>query len=267
MINFFKVIIVELIMSGKQLNKNRKKSNIKKIPAFTLAEVLITLGIIGVVAALTIPTLMNNAQNQGFVSGMKKGFSILSQANSALIAESGSITSAVISYGNLTNALKAQLKIMKYCPANQNPGECFSSTFINLAGNPAPEVLDYYGQAPNEYNRMALADGSSIIVADSSDCQWDFGGLATPICGVVVLDVNGLKKPNQLGRDIYYFIFSSDNVVHPIGALGYWDANGDDAHKDWSDWWAYCNPNFYEDGVVGGWACAGRILKDGGMKY
>lgn len=251
--------------------KDNKWLQIKKISAFTLAEVLITLGVIGVIAALTIPTLMKNTQNQEFISGMKKGYSELSQANSSLIAESGSIVDAVASYGNLTEALKAKLKVAKYCAANQNAGECFASTFSNLAGNAAPEVLSYYGKTPDEYNRMALSDGSTLIVTDtwnSDTCEWAFGGLPSPICGIVVLDVNGLKKPNKAGRDIYYFIFSTDDKVHPVGTMGFWDDRGDAAYKSWSDYWAYCNPNFYESsGVACGWACAGRIIRDAGMNY
>ncbi len=48
--------------------------------AFTLAEVLITLGIIGVVAAMTMPTLMNSTQGAQYKAAYKKGLSALSQA-------------------------------------------------------------------------------------------------------------------------------------------------------------------------------------------
>ena len=48
--------------------------------AFTMAEVLITIGIIGVVAAMTLPSLINNAQNKEFEEGLKRYYSILSQA-------------------------------------------------------------------------------------------------------------------------------------------------------------------------------------------
>ena len=53
---------------------------LKKVFGFTLAEVLITLGVIGVVAAMTIPTLMTNLQNRKLESQFKEGYSILSQA-------------------------------------------------------------------------------------------------------------------------------------------------------------------------------------------
>ena len=63
----------------------RKKQNL----AFTLAEVLITLGIIGIVAAMTIPSLMNNAQDYSFQQGYKKIFSVISNASKQAQADDG----------------------------------------------------------------------------------------------------------------------------------------------------------------------------------
>lgn len=54
-----------------------KTSHIKGLLAFTLAEVLITLGIIGVVAAMTLPTLINNYRKQETIAKLKKVYSVL----------------------------------------------------------------------------------------------------------------------------------------------------------------------------------------------
>ena len=56
---------------------------------FTLAEVLITLVIVGVIAAMTIPTLMNNTNKQEYVSRLKKTYSTMAQATNRIIAEEG----------------------------------------------------------------------------------------------------------------------------------------------------------------------------------
>lgn len=61
----------------------------KKLVAFTLAEVLITLGIIGVVAALTMPALIANHRKQVTVTKLKKVYSVMNQAISAAVAEYG----------------------------------------------------------------------------------------------------------------------------------------------------------------------------------
>ena len=56
---------------------------------FTLAEVLITLGIVGVVASMTLPTLNNNVQKQTYEAGAKKAYNILSNAVSMYMVDQG----------------------------------------------------------------------------------------------------------------------------------------------------------------------------------
>ena len=76
------------------VNKNNQKAGLPRrfaprndLPAFTLAEVLITLGIIGVVAAMTMPVLIQNHQEKVTVTRLKKAYSILSQAYMSSSAE------------------------------------------------------------------------------------------------------------------------------------------------------------------------------------
>ena len=61
--------------------------------AFTLAEVLITLGIIGVVAAMTIPTLINAQQEKATITKLKKTYSVLQQALLSAQQEYGDVPS------------------------------------------------------------------------------------------------------------------------------------------------------------------------------
>lgn len=68
-----------------------KKRQIQK--AFTLAEVLITLVIIGIVAALTIPTLISNYQERQTVTKLIKSFSVINNAYALAKIEYGDITS------------------------------------------------------------------------------------------------------------------------------------------------------------------------------
>src|SRR5574344_2677103 len=60
-----------------------------KKTAFTLAEVLIVLGIIGIVAAMTIPTLMNKIQKHEYVVGLKKEYSMLNSGFAHILADEG----------------------------------------------------------------------------------------------------------------------------------------------------------------------------------
>src|SRR5574344_1461713 len=66
----------------------KKTIKIKRI-AFTLAEVLIVLGIIGIVAAMTIPTLMNKVAKQEYVTELRKFYSTQTDGWSRLLADEG----------------------------------------------------------------------------------------------------------------------------------------------------------------------------------
>ena len=74
--------------------------NSLKRPAFTLAEVLITLGIIGVVSAMTIPTLMANHRKKVVETKLEKIYSVMNQAINLTNAEYGDVTNWIIDCGS-----------------------------------------------------------------------------------------------------------------------------------------------------------------------
>src|SRR5574344_2111076 len=103
---------------------------------FTLAEVLIVLGIIGVVAALTIPTLINSYQEKATVTRLKKVYSTLSQAYQMAIIENGEFPDWFEGNDELTpvqkgeifyNVLSKYFKISKACKGE--PG-CFTTGYL-----------------------------------------------------------------------------------------------------------------------------------------
>ena len=63
----------------------------KKIKAFTLAEVLVTLGIIGVVSAMTVPTLMQNYQKKSYVTQLHKVYNELQQSIVQLMTDKNAV--------------------------------------------------------------------------------------------------------------------------------------------------------------------------------
>ena len=85
---------------------------------FTLAEVLITLAIIGIVAALTIPSVISNYQQQEFKTGLKKAVSVLNEAIQTNIAQEGETP-----YENqdLFNYLQRHMSVLK----TQNAYNCY----------------------------------------------------------------------------------------------------------------------------------------------
>lgn len=164
---------------------------------FTLAEVLITLGIIGVVCAMTIPTLMNNIQDEQFKAAYKKAYSTASQAwlnaytngSLTLCSQWNDDASHTCNTDNF-NAFKNEIKVSLDC--SNNPTNCW-----NMSGEKA-----WQGNYPAS-NAPAFIDVSGVAWAKM---------LSGSSAGEVLVDTNGNKPPNQYGRDraILVFLYTSD---------------------------------------------------------
>jgi prepilin-type N-terminal cleavage/methylation domain-containing protein len=247
----------------KKLTSFRYKKYIHGQKGFTLAEILVVITVIGCIASLTIPPLVLNIQKQGYVTGLKKTYSVLASVGQLLIEDNGSISGAITSNGSIMNALKSKLNVVKFCAANTLPGECWhdgTAGWKDLHGDPGWTSF-------NTQDRMILSDGSMIALW----FYWSASCTATAFsstypeagtdCGAVIVDINGFKAPNQAGRDIFMF-----NITQ-IGIFpnGFYNYHGDPAVYG-GDWF-YCNPIYSGSGNAPGCGCGARILKEGGMNY
>jgi len=147
---------------------------IKKF-GFTLAEVLITLGIIGVVAAMTIPTLMNQTGQAEFKTGFKKMISVLNQAVTMNVALDNTDFSALVGTAttdttSLYSLFNSRMNVIKTGTAGDLPGAASTGTNYTLFFN----------------------DGMAISWPQATA----IGTITAPI--KVLVDVNGTKKPNKL---------------------------------------------------------------------
>ncbi len=176
---------------------------------FTLAEVLITLAIIGVVAALTIPAVVRNYQETQYKVRFKKAYSELTQAWRLAIAENpGEFTqrggwSCTWPDGTTGDyncsdkrglAVKSKMKVAKTCLTQ---GECWAQNY------------EKYGQIPIDSAWAPVANGT-WIGADGMCWSLPVGGDTTHI----ILDTNCKKAPNQIGKDIFSFLLGSDGVIY-----------------------------------------------------
>lgn len=160
---------------------------------FTLSEVLITLGIIGVLAALTIPSLMNNVQDTQYKSAYKKAYSTVSQAFTKATADGdiGPMTGTCSSQGTEANfvALKNQFKVVKSC-TNSQTGGCWNTT----------------GEPWRSENPAAPG------FIDSSGIAWKLRALDSGLMvSTILVDTNGNKKPNEYGKDRFVLLFANKN--------------------------------------------------------
>ncbi len=188
---------------------------------FTLAEVLITLMIIGIIAAMTIPSLMNNTNEQETVVAVKKAYSVLAQAYSRIFAENGEIIPATLGETE-TEATKTLGEMFaKYLNAQKVCGQeggmdCLSTQnggmYKNFDGS------DWHNwNADTLYYKMTLADGMSLLIYGYNSFQDK--GTSEPlqyVIGSLDIDINGDKKPNTKGKDVFAFWITRYGIV-PIG--------------------------------------------------
>lgn len=173
----------------------------KKFTGFTLAEVLITLGIIGVVAALTIPALIQNNKNQQIISKLQKAYATISQAIKLSEIDNGAVSTWT--YGDGTAArsesfmdtyLVPYLRVAKNCQDTLSSG-CWG----NVSG---AAYYHYYLNTGTDtlQTAVALTDGTYIGLNAISGAAFIF------------IDINGPKEPNRLGRDIFELMITPTAV-------------------------------------------------------
>ena len=248
--------------------KKLKHSKGFKRFAFTLAETLITLTIIGVVAALTVPNLLNKYTKHTYVVGLKKAYAQLQHAMKMIpITEGCSAgdydcaynTTAHSEPNRLTELLSKQFKTTQICYTTDN-------------SKPECAFLPRSGTAGFKTN-----DGMTFTTSSG----W----------GNLSVDVNGEKGPNVYGRDKFFFevLISSNHMyladedghvgkIIPAGSMlgndlfgdsammfGYWKYNLSSNNPLVGDRYACITKNI--GNTSGGENCAGRVLEEDAMNY
>lgn len=220
---------------------------------FTLAEVLITLAIIEIVAALTIPSVVQNYQKHQTVTKLKKVYSALSNTTNLAVADNGPIANWEV-IGGVEGSRKfidtymlPYLKVGKDCKGKMT-GDCaFEYTYLNS------DEKHFFG---NDWMRFFLNDGTFIMVAADNYVR---DGLNTRLAYIWV-DINGVKPPNKMGKDIFYYTYyvfvqnASNSLNGTFKAVG---VNNTRQNLVSENIGGACNKN--QNGVC----CAALIMRDG----
>ncbi len=192
----------------------------KKLFGFTLAEVLITLGIIGVVAALTIPTLMQKTKRHEYVAGVKKFYANLTNAIKLAEVEHGTMDkweNVNITYDGeyglsgehpaFIKYIMDNMKVTKSCGKGDiYSSGCFPTTYsceeINSCPNLDTSTCKMWPFGDKDGYSFILADGSSMALADN---YWSI---------MIVFDVNGAKGPNKVSEDVFEISYDMRTGKH-----------------------------------------------------
>lgn len=185
----------------------------KFIKAFTLAEILITLGIIGIVAEMTIPSLVADSQKKITVSKLLEANSILSQATVSINNECGGDITGCLSAATLAassqdtdaaqdvaNIYKAKLQLMKDC-TDGSINVCFANApYYNLNNISFLSNLD----------TQSYILKSKIITRNGIAYGFTWRGLTDPLLMNIFVDVNNAKSPNIIGKDTFLFYYDKN---------------------------------------------------------
>lgn len=181
--------------------------------AFTLAETLITLIIIGVIAAMTIQTLINNIEDQKNKSEWKKTYSTITQSSVSVMNNNGiySYKNAFADEASFFEAFKSELSVMKSCTADTAKGNCWhkDGEWYYLNKDPLTSAPNLPG--------VILSNGMLLRFNYSPACDSDFGAYYR--CGYIIADTNGFKRPNTYGKDIFE-VNILENGIKPSGSMG-----------------------------------------------
>lgn len=166
--------------------------------AFTLAEVLITLGIIGIVAAMTLPALISKIEKAVLKSQIKKMYSTLTQVQQKVMFENGDfVTSSNFGYNEFNEAIIKSLKIIQVCEKNALAKGCI----------PKYQGLDISSGACPGFSENSIYNTSTVYVLNDGTFlipyHMDWRSLW-------LVDVNGKKGPNKAGYDLFEVAFDEN---------------------------------------------------------
>ena len=235
--------------------------------AFTLAEVLITLGIIGVVAAITLPSLIQNYQKKALATQTQKFYSMMSQAvkqymadygvddlrNTPLASDNYEDSESPEAMASIRDFATKYLKVVRECEDIEiDDGIHDSSCFAPVYRRWDNSIYEYH---PMEFDYV-LADGSTISI-------FYYGNKETPGPIDLYVDVNGKKGPNRFGYDYWAMSIFYDGVIDEGTVTPECRKEGDciDYGDTPSEIREYKFENTCKSGHYGG--CFGHLLENG----
>ena len=210
--------------------------------AFTLAEVLITLGIIGIVAAMTLPALVKKYQDKIMLTQVKRAYADVENALKLYAAHNACsditcISDTSITSEELTQRLFKSLKGATYCSKHSTRGVCkytlikgynptnngygetvysesFRAPFI-VSASGAAYMMTQYNECPRT-EKINIRDENGNYVLDENN-QPVTETNTTDVCAIIYFDANGVTKgPNQMGADVFQVrIVSSSKKLSP----------------------------------------------------
>ena len=250
-----------------------------KCTAFTLAEVLITLGIIGIVAAMTMPTLISKHEKKVYGTKLIQTYSILNQGFRAYLGQNETdLLSQTPAFDSIHNSAVSSCD-----PENWDNPACkefvdemskiFNGIHLNKTGVVTYKYLKANGTGTRGPWSFTLNNGAVMYIGVSKNYNTgrlaqvkQYGTKLTTSVAYLDIDINGAKKPNRWGRDFFEFQVSDEGIVIPEGGKDYSVFRNGNLDSMWNSQYMSwgCKP---ETTSPRGYGCAARVIEEGGMYY
>lgn len=232
---------------------------IKKFKAFTLGEILIAMSVIGVVATLVLPQLVNGQKAAQGRAQFDTAYSLLAKSIADMDADNVSIlptsyTTSQSLYRAVKNYHRVTIDCGDYSSANKNTSVCIGYS----GGNTNDQFDNYYTYNKTSKTKayMNLFDDGAFVINNGMLIAFEnpggvSGGKPNPM--YISVDINGKNKlPNKYGWDLFTFELTDKGLL-PLGAEGTNAAYSNNPE-------AYCNPN--GNGNKNGATCSYYALTD-----
>lgn len=220
-----------------------------KHKAFTMAEVLITIGIIGIVAAMTLPGVIEGYQKAETINRLKKAYSVMAQA-----IELSEVHNESVKYWNFNQSYADFF--------NQYLKPHFAKINETTYGKISDKV-QYTRPNGSVENNFTLFYSNALVVS-TVDGMTFFFPESLPTNKHFAVDINGYKKPNRFGRDLFVFVISQEYGFVPYGYKYTCDMNNGydtfDREQIKSAWRYGCSK---QAGETNGAFCSALIMTDG----
>ena len=186
---------------------NNTDINYRIFRGFTLAEVLITLGVIGVVSAMTLPSVIHNYKIKSLETSFKKSYSMLSQALLKMKADDVYLVKQSGNTYYFNDTFSKYFKtIKKY---NERTSDLTVLGYKNSSFRDTSNSIDF-NNGGHRQGAFILNNGAIIF----NTGNWWTGNIKKEYFEFMV-DTNGTKGPNRLGYDVFYFQIAPENKLLP----------------------------------------------------
>lgn len=231
----------------------------KKSFGFTLAEVLITLGIIGIISAITLPNLIANYQKKSVANRLKKMYAVTKQAVKLSTVDNDEVSGWDwdLAENDIYNFTKTYFS--PYFKGSQiYKGKDFTKSTNNKYVIKSLADKTVVGLNNDEFAVIVLLDGSYFITKERHDTGYEW----------LYIDINGLSGPNRIARDVFVLNMTPDYHLNKKrnAEIIFWGEgrNGEELRNPNPQNYGYygCSSK-NKNGYYAGYFCGALIQADG----